>query len=206
MDVQRSIRDARQRVLMELARAGHERAFTRLYRELYPAVGRFVAARVRNPADQQDLVARVFHKFLTALPDYDPSRGSVWVWVMTTSRNVVIDHFRGLRETQSLDEVAETLADGRTDLLVRAAADEMTGLALRLLQGYSAEIQEMFRLRFGLGMNLREIAAVMNLSETAVKQRFSRTLRHLRSALESRLDERQGHAILEAEQTPQGSV
>jgi len=206
LDVQRRIRDARQRLLLELARAGQERAFTRLYRELYPAVWRFVAARVRNPADQQDLTSRVFHKLVAALDDYDPGRGSVWTWVMTTSRNVVIDHFRGRRETQSLDEVAETLADDRHDLLARAAEDEIAGLALRLLQGYPDEVQEMFRLRFGLGLSHREIAALLHTSETAVKQRFSRTLRALRTALESRLEERSGHETWEAEQTPQSSV
>ena len=54
----------------------------------------------------------------------------------------------------------------------------------------------MFSLRFADGLRLREIAELMDLSEAAVKQRFSRTLRELRAKLRARdPDKAAGYAI-----------
>jgi RNA polymerase sigma-70 factor (ECF subfamily) len=39
----------------------------------------------------------------------------------------------------------------------------------------------MFAMRFGDGLRYREIGRLLGLSEAAVKQRFSRTLRELRA-------------------------
>ena len=54
-----------------------------------------------------------------------------------------------------------------------------------LLAEHPAEIREMFALRFGQVLSYREIAACLGLSESAVKQRFSRTLRELRKKARS---------------------
>ncbi len=68
---------------------------------------------------------------------------------------------------------------------VKMAIDEATRRVAQQLGGSGrgstpSQIQEMFALRYGEGLRLREIADYLGLSESAVKKRFSRTLRELR--------------------------
>lgn len=190
MDLKHRLRDRRHRILVRLARRGREDAFDRLYRELYGPVAGYIARRVRDRDEAQDLTAQVFQDFLTRLDRFDPGRGSVFIWVLAMARNGIIDHHRrsaahgGARSNAiSVDGVADLLpARGEDPLQSLILAEEVVRLD-RLLQGQPPGIREMFALRFADGLRLREIAGVLGLGEEAVKQRFARTLRVLRQEL-----------------------
>jgi RNA polymerase sigma-70 factor (ECF subfamily) len=186
LDVRQRLRDRRQRFLLELARGGHERAFRRLYRELYGPVARYVSARVRPREDAEDVTSQIFFKLLRGLDRYDPERGSPWTWIMTLARNTVIDHLRSTRPTASAEELSEVLVGNDPDPLSNLIEEEEARFAHGVLRRYPAEVREMFSLRFAHGFRYREIAEVMNLSEAAVKQRFSRISRELRLEIEKR--------------------
>jgi RNA polymerase sigma-70 factor (ECF subfamily) len=200
MDLTRRLRDQRQKTLMALAQRGHEASFRRLYRELYDPVRRYVRARIRGYDDAEDVIAKVFHRFLRGLDAYDASRGTVWTWTMTIARSAIIDHVRATRTTESIEDIAQTLAGDLADPLAILIESEEATLAHGLLRGYPAQTREMFALRFAEGLRMHEIAQVMGLSEAAVRQRFSRTLRELRSGLnESGHGSEVGYATPEAE-------
>lgn len=185
--LRRNIRNRRQASLLARARKGDERAFKRLYRELHPPIVRYLARRLRSPEDVEDLTSRVFHRFLEHLQDFQPGRGSVRSWLYGIARNALIDHYRTRPEAkashETLDFPAEHAGDPRPDALDSLIFDEESRMAHGLLGCQSPEIREMFALRFGEGMSTREIAAVLNLSEAAVRQRFSRVMRVLKAKL-----------------------
>lgn len=182
----RQLRDARQRLLLELARHGHVHAFRRLYRELSVPVLHYLTSRLRSREDAEDVASEVFHKLVTSLDKYDPERGSVQAWIMTMARHTLIDHLRRSRPTESIDGVAEVLADGAPDALAELVEQEDARLAYGILRHHPPIVREMFALHFAHGMPYRDIATALGLSESAVKQRFSRTLRELRAELGAR--------------------
>ncbi len=184
----RYFRDRRHARLLERSREGDSGAFRRLYRELHGPLSQYVASRVSSPDDGEDLTARVFHRFLEHLGRFDSDRGSVFSWLMTMARNAIIDHYRKearKRETLPIDDLAEVLAGQGPDPLDNLLHDEQARLVWDLLGEYPAETREIFSLRFGQGMTCREIAALTGMGEAAVKQRFSRTLRALRSGVDT---------------------
>jgi len=189
LDLKRSIRDREQRVLLRLARRGEERAFRRLYRQLYEPVAGYVFARVRPREDAEDLVSAIFHRFLESWDSYDPEAGSVWTWVMTMTRNRVIDFYRTRRNAEGLEDLDEILICGRPNPEQRLILDEDARFLDGILSGEEPQVREAFALRYGQGMSHGEIARVLGISEAAVKQRFSRTLRRLREAGTSRKPE-----------------
>jgi RNA polymerase sigma-70 factor (ECF subfamily) len=183
MHLQRSLRDARHRLLWQLAVHGQASAFRQLYRELSGPVLAYLSSRLRSREDAEDVASEVFRKLVAHLEHFEAGRGSLQAWVLGMTRHALIDHLRRARPVEDLDGVAETLADGTTDALARLVDDEEAQFAHGILRGYPAEVREMFSLHFAHGLTYADIARSMGLTETAVKQRFARTLRQLRQEL-----------------------
>jgi len=191
LDLKRKIRDGRHRLWWRLARQGQKDAFGRLYGELYGPVAGYVGARVGNRQDTEDLVGQIFHRFVENLERYESGRGSVMSWVLAMARNAVIDHHRhqaahGSARSQAcdVDDLIEVLAvETETPLAAMVRAEEMAQVQ-SWLRNQPAPIREMFALRYGQGLRLKEVAQVMGVSEAATKQRFARTTRQLRRDLQ----------------------
>ncbi len=98
--------DDRLAELVEAARRGDRRAFQALYQALHEPVTRFVARRVRRREDAEDLVARVFHRALERLGDFDRRRGNARMFVLSIARNMVVDQHRASRREAPIDDVA----------------------------------------------------------------------------------------------------
>ncbi|HEX9641550.1 MAG TPA: sigma-70 family RNA polymerase sigma factor [Candidatus Krumholzibacteria bacterium] len=206
MEVRTRLRDQRQRLLLQWAHAGSEAAFRQLYRELCGPVMGYLAARIRPREEAEDLCSQIFMRFLQRLDQYDGDRGSVLSWILSMSRNALIDRLRSLRPTSSLDENFDAV-DPSPDPLDRIVEGEEARFVHGVLANHPAELRELYSLRFAHGLRYAEIGEMLGISEAAVKQRFSRSLRELRSTLEQR-NEKGGanHADWKAQRNPQGSA
>ncbi len=184
-----TMRDARHRFLLELAKRGSEESFRRLYAELYDPVCRFVGARVRGAAEVEDLVAVVFGRMVEGLEGFDAGRGSVTAWVLGMARHAVIDHqrrkaaFGGARQAASVDDLQEVLAATSPDPLGTLIRDEEVRAVRDWIGRQEEATRDLLDLRFGQGLTSREIAQVMGLSQDAVKKRCERVLRQMRQEL-----------------------
>lgn len=190
LDLSVTMRDARQRLLLELARRGSEDAFRRLYAELYDPVCRYVGARVRGAAEVEDLVAIVFGRLVEGLGGFDAGRGSVTAWVLGMARHAVIDHqrrraaFGGARQAAALaDDLHETLAADLPDALGELVRDEELRAVQAWVRRQDEATRELLELRFGQGLTSRQIAQVLGLTPDAVKKRCERTLNRMRQEL-----------------------
>lgn len=192
-----NVRDARQRLLLELARRGSEEAFRRLYAELYDPVCRFVGARVRGAEDVEDLVATVFGRVVAGLEGFDAGRGPVFAWVLGMARHAVIDHLRrraafgGARQAAAWsDGLESSLASGRPDALGALVRDEEVRGAQAWLRRQDEATRELLELRYGQGLTTGDIAQVLGLSREAVKKRCARALRKMRQELPTEITDR----------------
>jgi RNA polymerase sigma-70 factor (ECF subfamily) len=199
LDLKRRWRDGRHGLWLRLARRGNEDAFRRLYGELYAPVAGYIAARCSSPTDAEDLTSAVFHRFLERLDRFEKGRGSVMTWILTMARSAVIDHHRRLaahggarRQTVPVEDLADVLAADQADPLGSLIRDEHLRQIRQLLRREPDEVREMFALRFGQGLRIGEVAAVLGLSEAAAKQRFARTLKKIRRELLAKQPETKG--------------
>lgn len=184
MELKKKLRDKHHQLLMLLASKGNEDAFQRLYREIYDPVAAYVNRRVNHTADAEDIIADVFKKFLMRLDSFDSSKGSVLTWIVSMARHAVIDHHRKVRPvTIDSDDLAEVLAGTGPGVLRNLIQEENLRRVQNLLLRQPPEIREMFDLRFGRGLRVREVALVMGISQDAAKQRFARTLQQLQLQL-----------------------
>lgn len=172
-------RDDRQRDLLQAALRGQRDAFRTLYRELYGPVTSFVGRRLGHRQDAEDVVAIVFQKFLERMRDYDVTRGTVRMFVLSMARSAVIDWLRHVRDDVPVDELAGTIADGSESPLEALVRGERSALVRRALLELSASSREVLVLRYGDGLSHAEIADLLGIRVDAVKQRASRALREL---------------------------
>jgi RNA polymerase sigma-70 factor, ECF subfamily len=165
--------------LLERARAGERAAFVSLYRSLYPPLWRFVARRTARREDAEDLVARLFEMLLTRLSQLDTERGHVRSFLFAAARNALVDAARSRREALDLKDAEPLLLEPTTPLDALLSSEEDEGLRAQVA-ALPKEARELLGLRYGDGLDHKEIAALLNVSVAAVRQRLSRVVRGLR--------------------------
>jgi RNA polymerase sigma-70 factor (ECF subfamily) len=162
--------------------AAWEELVRQYHRRIYQICYRFTGSQ----SEAEDLTQDVFIRMYHSLNSYDPTRASFVTWLITVSRNLLVDHFRKSkydRATESLDgadaesdemPLGERIADtapGPDSHLERREAREQVH---RALQRLSPELREAVILRDLQDMDYREIAAVLKVPEGTVKSRINR--------------------------------
>lgn len=167
--------DSEERVRIEAAQKDPSR-FAELYEENFERMYAFIARRVHDRSDVQDLTAEVFHQALANLNRFE-WRGAPFVaWLYRIARNAVADYYR--RTSRQLDEPsdAETSADEMEKVEQRASL-------FRLVAQLPTDQQRVIVMRFAEGRSIREIAGQLGRSEGAVKQLQWRGVQTLRSRM-----------------------
>jgi RNA polymerase sigma-70 factor, ECF subfamily len=167
--------------LVDEARAGNAESFGRLFDHFNPRVYRYVAGRVSQRSDAEDLTQLVFVKALEALPRYEQRGIPFGGWLFRLARNAVIDHLRTRREHSPLDAAADRLdVAGPDEVASLGMALEEVGQALATL---TDDQRDVIALRFFAGLSAREAAAVMGKREGTVRGIQFRAIAALRRRL-----------------------
>ena len=165
---------------------GDSRAWAELvgaeHRRVYGLCYRFTG----NAGDAEDLTQDVFLKIYSNLSSFDPSRGSLRVWIATMTRNLLVDNFRRTRNqraTTSLDDGWESAEELRpVDRLVArdpsphesAAQKQLAEVVQEALTRLPVDLREAVILRDLQDLDYKEIASVLAIPEGTVKSRISR--------------------------------
>jgi len=178
-------------LLAAMAR-GDKTALARLY-DLLAKPLYSLAFRVLNDAgESQDVVQDVFLQMWHKSAAYDTSRGSVFAWAATLTRNRAIDRVR-MRKRR-----AELLAESAPDLQPAAIGNdtdsagslwlrEKAGAVRTALSALAPDQQKAIELAFFSGLTQQEIAARLNEPLGTIKARIRRGLLKLREILPARL-------------------
>jgi len=141
-----TIDDATIERLVREAQAGDPWAFGQLFDAYHGPIHRYVASRIRNLPDVEDLTQAIFVKALEALPRYEARGVPFGGWLFRLARNTVIDHVRTTRRHGDLDEAVDHPSlDAAPDVaaLRRLDYDRVAGA----LGALTAEQHEVIRLR-----------------------------------------------------------
>lgn len=176
-------RDEQLHELCMRARRGDRKAFQALYGALYEPVKSYVHRRVRSREDAEDLVARVFVRLLERFPEIDLSKGTLRMFVIAMTRNLVIDYRRARPKSDESAADLNALEDAAGTPLDALMHEEELECVKRVLVELPEDTREMLELRYGDGLRHKEIAELFGVQEAAVKQRFSRALRLLREKM-----------------------
>lgn len=148
-----------------------------IWREFADKLGRFIRARVANPAAAEDILQDVFLKIHLRLGQLqDPAKLQSWIYLI--ARNAVIDHHRARKETV---EVPATLPAETT-----GEEPELEGLKAafrRMIDSLPAPYREALVLTEFEGLTQKELAGRMGISLSGAKSRVQRARGRLAAML-----------------------
>lgn len=158
--------------------------FIEIYDEHLGLVYGYIACRVANRADAEDITQQTFERALVHWAAFDGSRARVTTWLIAIARNLLIDHYRSSGARPGATPL-ETLAESELPRAPERGTD--VGLDPELaaaLADLSDRERELVGLRYFADLSGLEIAAVTGLTLANVRQILSRSRRRLRSRLE----------------------
>jgi len=170
------VSESEERLLIEAAQKDPSR-FAELYEQNFYRVYAYVARRVRDRAETQDLTAHVFHQALANLGKFKWKGSPFAAWLYRIASNAIADAAkRKMRESndQSLSEssTATDLEQVERRARLFSAVDKLPDDQRRVIV-----------MRFADEKSIREIAEELGRSEGAVKQLQFRGLENLRNRL-----------------------
>jgi RNA polymerase sigma-70 factor, ECF subfamily len=151
--------------------------FGTLYEENFHFIYAYVARRVGNRSQAEDLTADVFREALAGIGKFEWRGVPFRAWLLKIASRLVADHFRRLG--QEVGNPAIEQEKPVTDEIERSAM--LFQLVERLPEAQFRVIQ----MRFVEQKSIREIAQEMGRSEGAVKQLQLRAIENLRAQMES---------------------
>lgn len=157
-----------------------------MFRQQYPRLYNFFRFRFGSDALAEDLTADVFERAWRNRRRYRNDWGRFEAWLFGIARHVAADHLRKLQRRgteQSIDTVAPQLRlpDHQSPCSQVEKKDDFTQLA-ELMRQLDERAQELLALKYGGGLNNRQIAALTGLSESNVGTILSRSVQKLREA------------------------
>ena len=174
---------------MERAKNGDASAFGELYARYRDAIYRYVAFRVSDARDAEDLTGYVFLRAWEALPRYEPRGYRFTSWLYRIAHNLVADHHRGRAAyvTAPLEVGADVPEEQQPTTLERVIAAEEAATLTRAVARLPAEQREVVLLRFVHGLSHTDIAQRLAKSQGASRVILHRALATLNQMLRSSL-------------------
>jgi RNA polymerase sigma factor (sigma-70 family) len=137
----------------------------------------YVAYRVGDGPEAEDVTSEAFERALRGRHTYDPSRGTPIAWLLGIARRCIADAAAARVQTVAdPPEVAEA-----TDVEARAVARLSLAAAIALLDERE---HDLLALRYGADLTARRIGEVLGMRTNAVEVALHRTLLRLRDLLE----------------------
>ncbi|HLT80188.1 MAG TPA: sigma-70 family RNA polymerase sigma factor [Cyclobacteriaceae bacterium] len=157
----------------------HPEAFGELYEKYFDRIFNYIYRQTDDEQLTADLTSQTFLNALRNAASFEYRGIPVSAWIYRIASNEVNKHYRRLKrervfslEEEKVRELMEASDEGWDEELVNRLLDYMKDLPTEML--------EVLELRFFEGKDFREIAYILDITESGAKMRTYRALDRLR--------------------------
>ncbi len=174
-------KEADERLLVEAAQKDPAR-FAELYENNFERVYAYVARRVGDRTETEDLTSEVFHHALSNLRRFEWRGIPFAAWLLRIAANLITDRWQRSNRERLVDEPKqlESAQANKEDF----EEVERRAMLFRLVDTLPAEQKRVVVLRFVEQKSIKEVARDICKTEGAVKQLQFRALSSLRGRME----------------------
>jgi RNA polymerase sigma-70 factor (ECF subfamily) len=175
--------DAAERDLIAAAQRDPGR-FADLYQANFERVYAYIARRVRDRDEAQDLTADVFHLALKSIARFEWRGVPFAAWLFRIASNEIADRSRSVAKRR-IDERVFVFQESDAGTEIAAGIDDAERRArlFKLVERLPRDQSRVIAMRFAEDRSIREIAAALGRSEGSVKQLQFRAMQNLRVRL-----------------------
>lgn len=171
-----------ERSVIRRAQSGNTEAVSTLYQTYVERIYRYIAYRVDDPSDAEDLTAEVFVRMVEALPNYKDTGAPFEAWLYRIAAARIIDMRRRNTRRPQTELEEEFVSDATQPEQAVVEAQERAELR-QALSVLSDEDQNLLILRFVERKSHQEVADLLGKTMTAVKSAQHRALVRLAKQL-----------------------
>ncbi len=184
---QRSLHLQDEESLVRRAQQQDTAALAQLYEAYFDKIYRYLALRIRNECEAEDMTQQVFMKMLQSISSYKSKGVPFSSWLYRIAHTLLVDFLRQQNKKATVDieglPLPHTGEDPQHMMEQQVDIDELKK-ATKLLTGAQ---QEVLSLRFAGELSIAECAEVMGKSEGAIKALQHSAVLSLRKALVNEL-------------------
>ena len=154
--------------LVQRAKQRDQKAFAQLYEEHFDKIYRYVALRIGDRTEAEDMTQQVFLNALKSISSFKWKGVPFAAWLFRIAHNQVVDYLRK-KSKQAAAPLDESLvsSDSNPQLMAEHSLDvEQLLLATRRLTEAQRQV---ISLRFTGELSINQVAKIMGKSQGAVK-------------------------------------
>jgi len=159
--------------------------FRPLYDRYYEPIFRYIHRRTADESLSADICSEVFFKAMQKLANYQFKGVPFSAWLYRIASNEITQHFRNTQknravsvETRALPELKEEMGD-----LVNIGDDQLLVSLIPALNELKPKDLEIIELRFFEQRPFKEIAGLLDITESNCKMRTYRVLERLKKII-----------------------
>lgn len=158
--------------------------FAKLYDRYFDDIFYFIYRRTDDEATTADITSQTFFIALKKLSKYTHKGLPFSAWLFRIATNEVNKYYRSKKSKRIY-----SLEEGRIKEIMEEAGeegdDEKMSKVIAALNSLPTEVIEIMELRFFEEKSFKEIAFILDISESSAKMRIYRTLKRLREQIEN---------------------
>ena len=155
-------------MLVRRAKEGDQTAFARLYEGHFDRIYRYVALRIGDKIEAEDMTQQVFLNALKSISTFRWKGVPFAAWLFRIAHNQVVDYLRKKKKRAAVP-LNESLvsSDSNPQLMAEHSLDveQLLSATRRLTEAQ----REVISLRFAGGLSIAQVAKIMGKSQGAVK-------------------------------------
>jgi RNA polymerase sigma factor (sigma-70 family) len=137
----------------------------------------YVAYRVGDGPDAEDVTSDTFERALRYRAGYDPSKGEPVAWLIGIARRVIAARWAAAAAEMPMAELPEVAVPPNDDVIVEGVVVRAAVAAL------DESDRELIALRYGADLTVRQIAELLGLRTNTVEVALHRARRRLAATL-----------------------
>ncbi len=168
--------------LVRRAKQGDQKAFAELYEEHFDRIYRYVALRIGDKTEAEDMTQQVFLNALQSISSFKWKGVPFAAWLYRIAHNQVVDYLRK-RNKQAAIPLDESLVSSDSNPQLKAEHSLDIEQLLLATKRLTEAQREVISLRFTGELSIAQVAKIMGKSQGAIKALQHSAIVALRKAL-----------------------
>lgn len=158
----------------------HVELVSQIWDESRSRIKAFIAKRIKNESDVEDVLQDVFFKIHQKIPELkDPTK--LYSWVFQTTRNAIIDYYREQKNAANFSE--ELLDDIAVEPNEKVIEEEVLTWLTPMIDELPSKYRDSLLLTDIQGLTQKELSEKLDISLSGAKSRVQRAREKLKEVL-----------------------